>query len=57
MSGLDWFFSITLGIIYIALLFTVIVVTFRKGHWVLSQIGFFIPVLWLIGAILPSKRG
>ena len=56
MSGLDWFFSITLGIIYIALLFTVMVVTFRKGHWVLGLIGFFIPVLWLIGAILPSKR-
>jgi hypothetical protein len=57
MSGLDWFFSLTLGIIYIALLFTVMVVTFRKGHWVLGLIGFFIPVLWLIGAILPSKRG
>jgi hypothetical protein len=55
MSGLDWFFSLTLGIIYIALLFTVMVVTFRKGHWVLGLIGFFIPVLWLIGAILPSN--
>ena len=56
MSGLDWFFSFTLGILYLALLFTVCVVTFRKGHWVLGLIGFIIPILWLIGAVLPSKR-
>jgi hypothetical protein len=57
MSGLNWFFSLTLGIIYIALVFTVAIVTFRKGHWVLGLIGFFIPILWLIGAILPARRG
>ena len=56
MSGLDWFFTTTLGILYLALLFTVAIVTFRKGHWVLGLIGFFIPILWLIGAILPSRR-
>ncbi len=57
MSGLDWFFSFTLGILYIALLFTVCIMTFRKGHWVLGIIGIFIPILWLIGAVLPAKRG
>jgi hypothetical protein len=57
MSGLDWFFSICLGVIYIALLFTVCILTFRKGHWVLGIIGIFIPILWLIGAVLPAKRG
>ena len=57
MSGLDWFFSLTLGILYLALLFTVAIVTFRKGHWVLGLVGFFIPILWLIGAVLPAKRG
>jgi hypothetical protein len=56
MSGLDWFFSFTLGILYLALVFTVCVVTFRKGHWVLGLFGFLIPILWLIGALLPSKR-
>ena len=56
MSGLDWIFTTTLGILYLALLFTVAIVTFRKGHWVLGLIGFFIPILWLIGAILPSRR-
>jgi hypothetical protein len=29
--------------------------TFRKGHWVLGIIGFFFPILWIIGAILPGK--
>jgi hypothetical protein len=57
MSGLDWFFSLTLGILYLALLFTVAIVTFRKGHWVLGLIGIFIPIFWLIGAVLPAKRG
>ncbi len=56
MSGLDWFFTTTLGILYLALLFTVAIVTFRKGHWVLGLFGFFIPILWLIGAILPSRH-
>jgi hypothetical protein len=32
-------------------------ITFQKGHWVLGIVGFFIPILWLIGAILPPKRG
>jgi len=46
-----------LGILYIALLFTVAVVTFRKGHWVMGLIGFFFPILWLIGAVIPPVRG
>jgi len=57
MSGLDWFFSLTLGILYLTLLFTVAIVTFRKGHWVFGLIGIFIPIFWLIGAVLPAKRG
>ncbi len=54
MTGLV--FTFTLGILYFALLFTVCVVTFRKGHWVLGLFGFVIPILWLIGALLPSRR-
>src|SRR6516164_7861062 len=45
-----------LGIIYLVLLFTLAVMTFRKGHWILGLIGFFFPILWIIGAILPGKR-
>jgi hypothetical protein len=57
MSGLSWFLSIGLGILYLVLLFTVALITFRKGHWVLGLIGIFIPILWVLGAILPPRRG
>src|SRR6266699_3139404 len=49
MTILDWFFT--------SLLFTVCLLTFRKGYGALGIIGIFIPFLWLIGAILPAKRG
>ena len=54
MNG--WFLGIGLGVIYLVLLFTVAVLTFRKGHWVLGLIGFIFPILWLIGAVLPDRR-
>ena len=57
MSVLDWFFTSFLIIIYIFCLFTVCLLTFRKGHIVLGIIGIFMPFLWLIGAILPAKGG
>jgi uncharacterized membrane protein len=53
MSGTFW--VIGLGILYLVLLCTLAVMSFRKGHWVLGLIGFIFPVLWLIGAILPAK--
>jgi hypothetical protein len=56
MSGAGWFFAIGLGVLYLVLLLTLAVTSFRKGHWVLGLIGFFIPVLWLIGAVLPSRH-
>ena len=36
MSGTGWWF--TVGIIYLVLLFTLAVLSFRKGHWVLGLI-------------------
>jgi hypothetical protein len=45
----------TLGIIYLVLLLVLGVLSFRKGHWVLGLIGFIFPLLWLVGAILPSR--
>jgi hypothetical protein len=45
----------TLGIIYLVLLLVFAVLSFRKGHWVLGLVGFIFPVLWIIGAILPSR--
>ena len=54
MSGTGW--AITMSILYLVLIFTLALLSFRKGHWVLGLIGFVFPVLWLIGAILPARR-
>ena len=53
MSGTGW--GITLGIIYLVLLVVFAVLSFRKGHWVLGLFGFIFPILWIIGAILPTR--
>lgn len=45
----------TLGAIYLVLLVTLGILTIRKGHLVLFIIGFFLPVLWLIGALMPAR--
>jgi hypothetical protein len=57
MSALDWIFTSFFFVLYFFLLFTVCVMTFQKGHYVLGIIGIFVPFLWLIGAILPARRG
>src|SRR5262249_59178330 len=57
MSFLEWFLSFTLFALYIVCLFTVCMMTFTKGHTLLGIIGIFFPFLWLIGAVLPVRRG
>ena len=57
MSGLEWILAATLFSFYIFFIFTVCSMTFAKGYTVLGIVGIFIPFLWLIGAILPAKRG
>jgi hypothetical protein len=57
MSALDWIFTSFFFVLYFFLLFTVCVMTFQKGHIVLGIVGIFIPLLWLIGAILPARPG
>jgi hypothetical protein len=56
MTGLEWFLSTTLIVLYIFLVFTVCLITFRKGHFVLGVLGIFLPFLWLIGALLPDRN-
>jgi hypothetical protein len=41
------------GILYLVLIVTLGVLTLRKGHWVMFIIGFFFPLMWLIGAVIP----
>ncbi len=57
MNVLDWTLSVFLFTIYIVCLFTVCMLTFRKGYFLLGIIGIIFPFLWLVGAILPAKRG
>lgn len=57
MTTLDWLLSMTFFVLYFFMIFTVCFLTFQKGHWVLGIVGIFLPILWLIGAILPAKRG
>jgi hypothetical protein len=47
--------SIGLGILYFILLVTLGVMTLRKGHWVMFIIGIFIPLFWIIGALMPPR--
>jgi hypothetical protein len=46
-----------LGVIYLALLIVLGVTTLRKGHWVMFIIGIFIPLFWIIGALIPPTPG
>ena len=57
MTFLEWTLWIILAAFYIVCLFTVCMMTFRKGYLALGIIGIFVPFLWLIGAILPAKEG
>lgn len=57
MEILAWTFGIMFWSFYIVAIFTVAMLTFKKGHVLLGILGIFLPFLWLIGAILPAKRG
>ena len=43
------------GIIYLVLLVTLGILSIRKGHWVMFIVGLFLPIFWLIGALMPRR--
>ena len=45
-----------LAILYVVLLITLGILTIRKGHWVMFILGFFLPLFWIIGALMRPKR-
>jgi hypothetical protein len=51
---MEWLF-IGGGILYLVLLFTLGILTIRKGHWVMFILGIFLPLFWLIGAVMPPR--
>jgi hypothetical protein len=49
-------FVVLWAVVYLVLIVTLGIMSIRKGHWVMFLIGFFLPLFWLIGALLPTKR-
>jgi ABC-type multidrug transport system permease subunit len=41
-----------LGVLYVVLVITLGVMTFRGGHYWMFWLGFFIPLLWIVGALI-----
>jgi hypothetical protein len=48
--------AVLLGAVYVVLLITLGIVSIRKGHWIMFLIGIFVPLFWIIGALLPPTR-
>lgn len=44
------------GILYLILLVVLGLTAIKKGHWIMFVIGIFIPIFWLIGALLPPTQ-
>jgi hypothetical protein len=44
------------AVIYVILMITLGILSIRKGHWVMFLIGIFLPLFWIIGALLPKRR-
>jgi hypothetical protein len=43
------------AVLYFVLVVTLGIMSIRKGHWVMFLIGFFVPLFWLIGALMPRR--
>ena len=41
------------AILYVVLLITLGITAIRKGHWIMFIVGIFVPLFWLIGALMP----
>ena len=39
--------------LWLVLLISLGMSTLRKGHWVMFIVGIFIPIFWIIGALMP----
>jgi ATP/ADP translocase len=44
------------AVLYIVLIITLGVTTLRKGHWVMFIVGIFLPLFWVIGAVIPPTE-
>lgn len=44
------------AILYLVLMFVLGLSCLRKGHWVMFIVGIFLPIFWIIGALIPPTR-
>jgi hypothetical protein len=49
MSTFVWF---VLGVVYLTALIVLGLATLRKGHTALFWFGIFLPILWIVGALM-----
>jgi hypothetical protein len=52
---MSWGIGGGLAILYLVLMIVLGLICLRKGHWVMFIVGFFIPLFWIIGAIIPPR--
>lgn len=51
-TGLGALFAVLYVVLFLVLGLTAI----KKGHWIMFIVGIFIPIFWIIGALMPAKR-
>jgi hypothetical protein len=44
------------ALLYFTLLLVLGISCLRKGHWVMFILGIFLPLFWIIGAVIPPVR-
>ena len=54
--ALSTYGSLLIGAIYLALLVTIGLMCLRKGHWLMFIVGIFLPLFWIIGAVMPPTQ-
>jgi len=47
---------VLLGALYVVLFFVLGLMSIRKGHWIMFIVGIFLPLFWVIGALMPPTR-
>jgi hypothetical protein len=53
---IGWITTGVLGfLLWTALFIFVGIRTLRHGHWVMFLVGLFLPIFWIIGALIPRR--
>jgi hypothetical protein len=43
------------ALLWLVLLISLGMTTLRKGHWFMFILGIFLPIFWIIGAVMPPR--